>query len=431
MRLTIYRGTEEIGGNCVEFHAGSTRIVVDVGVPLIDSRGELFDSKLLKGKSNRELLDEHILPNVPGLFQGARKPQAILLSHAHLDHSGFIGKTPSEIPVYATKGTSKMMLAGEVFGKGERLPQERHEELISGRQETIGGFRVTAFAEDHSVYGSSALLIEADDKAVLYSGDIRLHGRHPEKAEQLLNAVKGQRVDALLMEGTHLGSHRGERVTEDNLEGKIIEAVQQSEGLVLASFSPQHVDRLIGFINAARSTGRTFVADAYTAFVMHLVHNQQLEVPHPTTDDQVRVFYPYYFEKKRWTRLHDMFRSKQISLDEVQREPKSYLMMFRPSMLKHDFHRQLPEGATCLYSQWEGYLERPEWQKIQSKLEAVGGRRISLHTSGHILEEDLVWFVREIDPRVVIPIHTLQPERLGELYERVHRIENGERYEVK
>lgn len=431
MWLSIYRGTNEIGGNCVEIQAGSTRIVVDVGIPLIDSRGELFDSKLLKGKSNQELLDERILPSVPGLFQGNPKPQAILLSHAHLDHSGFLGKTHSDIPVYATEGTSKMMLAGEVFAKGERLPRERHKELIPGRQETIGGFHVTAFAVDHSVYGSSALLIEADDKAVLYSGDIRLHGRRPEKAERLLNALKDRGVDVLLMEGTHLGGSKGEKVTEHDLEEKITEAVQQSEGLVLASFSPQHVDRLIGFINAARTTGRTFVADAYTAFVMHLVHNQQPEVPHPTTDDHVRVFYPHYFEKKRQTKLHDMFRSKQIFLDEVRSEPESYLMMFRPSMLEPDFRWKLPEGATCLYSQWEGYLDRPEWQETRSKLEVAGGELIPFHTSGHILEEDLVRFVGQVDPRVVIPIHTLQPERLGDLCERVHRLENGQPYEVE
>ncbi|NUQ61182.1 MAG: MBL fold metallo-hydrolase [Pirellulales bacterium] len=429
LSLTIYRGTTEIGGNCVELRAGPTRIVVDVGVPLIDSRGELFDTRSLKGKSKQSLLDEGILPNVPGLFRGDLHPDAILLSHAHLDHSGFLGQTQPRIPVYASEGTSKMMLAGSVFANGEEIPKKRFRKLQPGRPKTIGDFRVTTFPVDHSVYGSSAFLIEAGKKTVLYSGDLRLHGRNPEMAEQLLKALKNQTMDALLMEGTHLGGSRRQRVTEHNLDEQISEQVQRAEGLALVSFSPQHVDRLMGFLNAAKNAGRTFVADAYTAFVIYLVH-RQLDLVDPSADEEIRVFYPYYFARKRRSKLHDMFRPRQITLDEIRQNPSDFLMMFRPSMLDSDFHGKLPDGATVLYSQWEGYLDRQDWQETERRLAASGGKLVPVHTSGHILEEDMVRFVREIDPRVVIPIHTLRPERLGDLCERVHRLENGQAYEV-
>jgi hypothetical protein len=35
MRLTIHRGSHEIGGTCVELATGATRIVLDAGLPLV------------------------------------------------------------------------------------------------------------------------------------------------------------------------------------------------------------------------------------------------------------------------------------------------------------------------------------------------------------------------------------------------------------
>jgi hypothetical protein len=59
-------------------------------------------------------------------------------------------------------------------------------------------------------------------------------------------------------------------MNEYELEKEIAEHVNSTDGLVLASFSPQHVDRLVGFIRAAQRTHRTFVADVYTAYILHL-----------------------------------------------------------------------------------------------------------------------------------------------------------------
>ena len=67
MELTIYRGTHEIGGNCVEIRSGSSRIVLDIGIPLFDADGEPFNSKLREGKTTKELLAAKILPGVPGV----------------------------------------------------------------------------------------------------------------------------------------------------------------------------------------------------------------------------------------------------------------------------------------------------------------------------------------------------------------------------
>jgi ribonuclease J len=434
MKLTVHRGTKEIGGNCVEIATDLARIILDVGMPLFDADGERFDEKVIRGKSVPELLEAKILPNVPGLFTEGPAPDAILLSHAHMDHTGFLRFTRPEIPVYATKGTSKMMLAGRLFARQVELPKKRFKELRAGKPRDVAGFRVTAFAVDHSVYGSVAFLIEAEGKTVLYSGDLRLHGRKPGMARDLTAALKDKTVDVLLMEGTHLGQERVPGVTEYELEEEIVNHIRPASGLVLASFSPQHIDRLVAFIRAGIRTDRTFVVDVYTAFVMHLIGND-VPIPPPKATEGIRVFYPAYFESsfkvKRLESVRKLFLADRIELSEILANPRQYLMIFRPSMLDSDFSGELPAGTRCLFSRWEGYLDQPEWQKTREKIEAAGGELMLVHTSGHIFVKDIDGFVRNVKPETLVPIHTFGAEKFGAMHEGVIVLKDGEPFQVR
>jgi len=432
MELTIYRGTHEIGGNCVEIRSGSSRIVLDIGIPLFDADGEPFNSKLLEGKTTEELLAAKILPPVPGVFAPGSSPDAILLSHAHLDHTGFLGHTRRKIPVYSTKGTSKIMHAGGLMARGVELPKERFRELKPEKQVRIGAFRVTAFSVDHSVFGSVAFLIEADGKALLYSGDLRLHGRKTSMAKRLWQALREKTVDVLVIEGTHLGEGKPEGMDEYDLEDEIVRQIRPVKGLVLASFSPQHVDRLVAFIRAAKKTKRLFVADLYCAYVLHLINLET--IPYPSREKGIPVFHPKWLvaslKRRRAGKVPKMFRDSQITWDEILKTPDRYLMLFRPSMLESDFKGRLPDGVRCIYSRWEGYLDQPDWVATRARIEAAGGDLVPLHTSGHIFARDLSKFIRKVNPRLVVPIHTREPQAFQSMWENLRVLNDGERFQV-
>lgn len=427
MEITIHRGSKEVGGTCIEVQSDNTRLILDIGMPLFDEDRNALDTFSLKRLSKEELKSERILPNVKGLFDNENLPDAILLSHAHLDHTGLLNHTQADIPIYASRGTSKMMLAGKIFAGQVELPQARFREIKPEAPLTIGPFTITGFSVDHSIYGCMAILIEAGEKSILYTGDLRLHGRKPGMNRRLVEVMQDKTLDAMLMEGTHFGFSDGNPANEYELETEITRLVRASKELVLASFSPQHVDRLVAFIRAAKATGRSFVADVYTAFIIHLLKNE-IPLPQPESNGFVRVYVPKTLREsaQRTGRSGqiDRFQEAEIGLEEIKENPEQFLMVFRASMLD-DFDGEFPTRTCCLYSRWNGYLNQPEWNTVRERLDSTEGALHEVHTSGHILSADIVRLLREINPRTIIPVHTFEPERFKEHFDNVIQLHDG------
>ena len=429
VQLIVHRGTHEIGGSCVELRTASTRLILDVGLPLVDADREPFDQRRIRGKSIDELITEGTVPNVPGLFIAGPPPDAVLLSHCHLDHVGLLKFIKPDIPIHASKGTSQMMLAGAVFSQQQSLDKDQYREVKSGQNFTIGDFTVTPFPVDHSSYGANAFLLEANGQSLLYSGDLRMHGRKPGMVKDLMADVGPKNINVLLMEGTHFGSNRTEDRNEYQLEKEILEHIKDAPALVLAAFSPIDVDRLVTYYKATQKAGRIFVADAYTAFVMHLVSGES-GVPSPKRKSGIRVLFNKAFRNRKHESMEKRFVADQITLDEMLTEPSKYTMVFRPSMTKLDFDGTLPQQSRCLYSYWKGYLTKPDWVELQRQLNEINGDFIPAHTSGHIYVKDIIRFVKAINAQTVIPIHTFEPEQYHEHFSNVRVLEDGEIFEV-
>ena len=433
MQITIHRGSHEVGGTCVEVSSGNSRIILDIGMPLFGADRKALNSSKLQRATTKELREKGILPDVEGLFEAGRSIDGILISHAHMDHTGLLDRSQPEIPVYASTGTSKMMLAGKLFARQIGIDQDRHQPVEAETPITVGNFRITGFPVDHSIFGCLAFLIEADGKSILYTGDLRLHGRKPGMTRSLLEAVSSRSIDLLLMEGTHFGFADGKTVNEYELEDEITQHVADSPGLVLASFSPQHVDRLVSFIRAAIKTGRTFVVDAYTAFVLHLI-GSETDVPIPGESDLLRVFYPKFFQDKvarsQLKFIADRFQSRRIELDEILATKSKCLMVFRASMLESDFSGELPDDTTCLYSRWSGYLESDDWSATKAALNSSNGSLLEAHTSGHMLSTDIPKFVKAVAAKSVVPIHTFEPAEFSRHFDNVLTVDDGQTFEV-
>lgn len=82
-------------------------------------------------------------------------------------------------------------------------------------------------------------------KRIVYSDDLRLHGRKPGMAEDFLKAIRKAPLDLLIMEGTSLSRGQESGLSEQDVETLLVNFLKQTPGLALGMFSPQNVDRLV------------------------------------------------------------------------------------------------------------------------------------------------------------------------------------------
>ncbi|HOO61789.1 MAG TPA: MBL fold metallo-hydrolase, partial [Bacillota bacterium] len=262
MKVTIYRGTKEIGGTLIELATASTRILIDAGYPLFLKNAPINDdiAKLPKER----LLELGVLPNIRGLYSwDAASFDAIVVSHAHIDHYGLLKYAHPDIPVYMSDGTRTLIEVSQRFRIVDTYPlntvQFRMYEPF-----TIGEICITPYLMDHSAFDAAAFEIRVEEKTVIYTGDFRGHGRKAVCFDRFIDRAK-EHADLLLSEGTMLGRQNEVVLMEDELELKATDIIRSKDAPVLVQSSSQNIDRIVSFFRAAQRCRKTFVVAVYTA----------------------------------------------------------------------------------------------------------------------------------------------------------------------
>jgi len=107
------------------------------------------------------------------------------------------------------------------------------------------------------------------------------------------------------------------------------------------------------------------------------------------------------------------------------------MMMVRPSMLKDLRSIENIEGATFIYSLWEGYLPDDALQKMIRFIRKKKMKFYQVHTSGHAEMDTLKKVVKKLKPGKIIPIHTFHPDKYGDLFsQKIEQLSYGEVFVV-
>ncbi|MPY73442.1 MAG: MBL fold metallo-hydrolase [Alphaproteobacteria bacterium] len=285
----------------------------------------------------------------------------------------------------------------------------------------LGPFSITPYLVDHSAYDAYALLVEADGRRLLYSGDFRGHGRKASLFERLLREPPHE-VDVLLMEGTTMsrgGAAEG-FPTESDLEARFVTHFRETEGLALVWTSSQNIDRLVTIVRACRQTGRQLIIDLYTAEVLQATGNPN--IPQGTWDG-VRVFLTH--GQRRTVKEHRLFdlvrryKGNRIFPENLATEAAQSVILFRPALRRELDAAGCVDRARLAYSLWEGYLRDPRQTPLLAWLTERGITMETIHTSGHASPRDLARFAQAIDPRYLVPIHTFAPDNFDALFPRI------------
>lgn len=411
MNLKIHRGTQEIGGSCVEIWTDKTRIVVDIGMPLVEKDQSEFDITKYKSKSRQELIQLGILPDIEGLYKmDSKKVDGVIISHPHQDHYGLMSYIHPETKYYLGAATHKVLELSNIFTKQKNFLRN-YLYFDKNKIFEIGDFKITPFWADHSAFDSYSFLIEANGKKIFYTGDFRAHGRKS-KAFYWLKHNAPKDVDYMLMEGTQLGRKGTFNKTEDDIEKELTELFKKGDSVNLVYTSGQNIDRLVSIYRACLRTGKVFVVDVYIATVLKEL-SQFAALPFPSIDfKNIRVLFPYYLSKRLSNtgkkEILYQFKNFKITKEEIANQADKIVMTVRPSMKKDLDHIARIDGGNLIYSMWEGYLQKEETKEFMDYLLKRGFMLHKIHTSGHADLKSLKEMVRIIDPKYLIPIHTFE-----------------------
>lgn len=415
MKICIHRGLKEIGGSCVEIESQGKRLILDMGLPL-DTREDY----------------EKYIPPVKGLDGNDPSLLGVLISHPHLDHYGLLPYISEELPVGMGPAARRILEAASPFMRAPTLLPKKGWEYKSGEEFSIPPFKITPYLVDHSAYDAYAFLIESGGRRIFYSGDFRAHGR---KAELFYRFIKKppQNIDLLLMEGTTLSReenyHRFPK--ESEVEEKLRETFNKTEGLAMVHSSAQNIDRVVSIYRAAKASKRRLLIDLYAASVFGATGNENIPqsfwpdisllIPHP---QRVKIKNDSLFKQLR---EHSVNR---IYFEDVKKEPEKYLILFRPLYIGDLTRHGLLNKAVYIYSHWEGYWHRGDFEEVRSWIEENNIPKYDIHTSGHASKEALIKLAEALKPEKIIPIHTLAPDMYKELFEGVVSLEENEWVEV-
>lgn len=400
MEIIIHRGTHQIGGCVTEIKTEEARIVIDMGTPLPGSKTE--DEFDVTGENAIALPGVTVPINSDS--DNVKPCDGVLITHYHGDHIGRIDMLLPNIPLYMGPAAKEIYSIyckrNDLAEKVNRL-QAAHT-YTAGKPIQIKNITVTPLLTSHSALDAYMLLIEAEGKTILHTGDFSLHGYEGKK---WLEAVKKHlaeknitSIDYLICEGTMLPDQKRTSPTEMDVLAQI-DTLMKKYKKVFVLCSSTHIDRIAEFYHH-RNYRNPLVSDLYQNIIL-----QYVSETYGRTDCFYRIPYAYPYSKKN-----------QKLLDLM--EEYGFVALIRPNywskwMLAHYYDEK---DSAIVYSMWSGYLKEGP-AKNEYLCDFLKPYKITafIHAGGHALPEEIKEFVDTVNPAHVIPIHTEHPEAMREL----------------
>jgi len=420
------------------------------------------------------------------------KVDAILISHAHADHFGSVGFVDFNIPIVASpitlsiikgisdcghtqlgmdafyssvreRGDDSRVLTsihwknpeslasravvytqkpdGKLRDFMNRHPNESREVHYKEGELSDIPFEIRSYPVDHSIYGASAYVIEGDS-IIAYTGDIRLHG---ENGHLTLEFAKNSKDSSILViEGTRTSREEHQYISEEGVKDKIKGDIDEAKGLIIIDFSARNFERLKSVAEISHNL-RDFVITEKDFYMLHSLKMAGIDIISPN----LRVYRALKSSKEKWIeylRMNTDLEDRYVDPQDIRRDPDNYILAFSLYDMPHLLDIK-PRGGVYIYSSTEALSEEQSFDFItlhnwlkKFDFETKGfhidsnGKPVfesGYHASGHAAPKDLIRIIDIIDPDIIIPVHTLNPQWFVDNYENKTKIvRNGESIDI-
>jgi len=464
--LAFYGGVNEIGGNKILLQDKDTKIFLDFGKGFT-SLGNYFEQFLAPRTSNGilDFITMGLVPDIPGIYRDdlmfkagreIKEPEidGVIISHAHADHVDYASFLHRDIPLYMGQTTQNLIKAIQERSSGS-IDREILEYKLAGAkrgepkiQRTVNTFRsgkkfkicsleIEPIHVDHSVPGAYGFIIYTSEGPVVYTGDLRRHGAKPQMTEEFVEKAKAAKPIALIAEGTRIKDPS----TDEN-EQKVFDEsdalTARTKNLIFADFNFKDVDRVRTFYDVAKKNGRKLVVkikDCY--FLKHMSQDSKLNIPN--WDDENIIVYKakyrsgtysdsdYYGEDRVFATAPNA-----LTAAEIAAHPKKYLCALGFFSFNALIDMKLNSGAVYIHSASEAYNEEQvlSTKRLNNWLEKFQMEHHQIHCSGHAKGEDLMEIVKDIDAKMLFPIHTEHPTEYVRVTNKIKIVEMNKKYQI-
>ncbi len=468
MEVRIFGGVGEIGGNKVLISSPDRRaIMLDFGKSF-SREDAFFQYPFMPPMFPGDYFKTGLLPPSEGPEWRMRGYEigGLFISHAHLDHWGYLPLIHREIPVHLGRAGRTILEAYRSMGSRDlaALGELRMGTFSTGDVLEVDGLTLVPVHVDHSVPGAYGFLVDCCSKRVAYTGDLRMHGPRRDMTEDFIDILAEEGVDLLLMEATKVAPENDpesslvkvlenriwyrwrreppkrvnfEVSTEDEVGERMRGVLEGSEGLILVEVSPTDVDRVRTVCEVARALGRKLVMDERVGFMADALSDVGIsDLPRPG-------------DYLLWRRRRRGKDGTEVKLGS--REPRGLLDFIGrvedrggpDSVLWGDSRRRILEdggshfvitsnATRFLYEIPMGM--KPTMEFVMSRSEPFSEetalsldrlmnwlliygihRYYRIHVSGHISPDQISDVLERVNPKRVVPIHTEHPD-LFDLY---------------
>jgi ribonuclease J len=414
-RVSVLGGVGEIGGNKILVEDEDSRVMLDFGMS-IGQRARFFSDPYVSPRRPESLLSLGIIPSIDGVYawdNAETKLDGIFLSHAHLDHYGYLSMVHRDVPVHCGETTERLMAAITETKRASFETDYRgldYRTFRTGASVKVGSLTLRPVHVDHSIPGAYGLVVETSTGSFVYTGDLRAHGRASHLTHDFALAAAESDASLLLTEATNMV---GGSVSSEEEVGRKLEAViREAKGLVMASFSGMDTDRLTSFYRAAEAADRKLAISMRQAhLVSTLASDGRIEGLPKLAKGGVVI---YRRNKKRYEKWEEEVTAKAevITSDDLTSSPKRYVVATTLSDMEGMVGIKPSTGSVYIQSSSEPYNEEMEldMQRLVEWLDFYGMPLYHIHVSGHIMPQQLRSLVGEIGARRVAPIHTEHPD---------------------
>lgn len=468
--LSFYGGVSEIGGNKILLEDEDTKIFLDFGMSF-GKRGVFFEEFLTPRTANGigDFFELGLLPDLPGIYREdllthqGREPQdsvvqAVLLSHAHADHANYISFLHQNIPIYCGE-TSKLILDAvdeqsqrsiesevlnfkqrPLFRKDYKKPPIKRSFHVfrTGDKIQIDSLEIYPIHVDHSVPGAYGFIIFCSEGAIVYTGDLRMHGLKHEQTVEFISEAEKVKPLAVITEGTRIDQPKS-NISENSVYKKSKKSLKNNSKMSIVDFNFKDVDRFTTFYRIAKELNKQLVISfKHACFLEQYYKDKKLNVPN-STDDFVNILLPkrntgtYNFTED----YRDKFIKKRlnypniISAEDIRRNPSKYIVV-----LNYWYFNTMvdlkPYDGMYIHSLSEPFNEEMEisYDRMMNWLKHFNLNLIQSHCSGHINGEDLKTILTKINPKTLFPIHTLHPQQFSSLNLNTIIVKEGKTYKL-